>query len=450
VGKSFKKMLPVIGAVAGSFIPGVGTAVGSALGGALGGALSGGAESANVQAPNRALWDISKEVKPAQQDYASVLQNSKNVAGAASPYQTDVMKAMGMAASGQGPSLAEAQMKSAQDRTLAQQLAATKAGRGGSTALGQRQLMQQMGSSGRDIAQGAAEARLQERQNFMNQAGLAQQGLRQDITGNLNLALMPKQSLQQQELARVQAANQQAAANASSGNNMLGAMMGTAGQLIAGFAGGGGGGGSSTPSSGGYSVGGTNYGGSSGQSITGANYDLSSLPVFKKNGGLIEAGKSKPTLKYKKGGLVSKYQEYDTEDDTSIDDEDDDDENDNNNDESDNGYKNGGLAKALKDAKDTKEVDEIIPDKGWGKITIMKNQGGPVNATKGGKLNGPGTGTSDSIPARLSDGEFVVKASVVKRPGVLEHLQKLNAGKKISSRDVSQLVKALMAKKKGK
>ena len=36
---------------------------------------------------------------------------------------------------------------------------------------------------------------------------------------------------------------------------------------------------------------------------------------------------------------------------------------------------------------------------------------------EGGHVKGPGTGTSDSIPARLSDGEFVMRASAVKRYG---------------------------------
>lgn len=49
--------------------------------------------------------------------------------------------------------------------------------------------------------------------------------------------------------------------------------------------------------------------------------------------------------------------------------------------------------------------------------------GGP-----GGAVRGPGTGTSDSIPAMLSHGEFVVRAAVVGQPGVLEHLKVLNAG----------------------
>jgi len=37
--------------------------------------------------------------------------------------------------------------------------------------------------------------------------------------------------------------------------------------------------------------------------------------------------------------------------------------------------------------------------------------------TKGGASNGPGTGTSDDIPAMLSDGEFVVTANAVKNLG---------------------------------
>jgi TP901 family phage tail tape measure protein len=36
----------------------------------------------------------------------------------------------------------------------------------------------------------------------------------------------------------------------------------------------------------------------------------------------------------------------------------------------------------------------------------------------GGYISGPGTGTSDSIPARLSDGEYVIKASAVDQYGV--------------------------------
>lgn len=43
--------------------------------------------------------------------------------------------------------------------------------------------------------------------------------------------------------------------------------------------------------------------------------------------------------------------------------------------------------------------------------------GGIMDARAGGHLHGPGTGTSDSIPARLSDGEFVMTAKAVRGAG---------------------------------
>jgi lambda family phage tail tape measure protein len=50
----------------------------------------------------------------------------------------------------------------------------------------------------------------------------------------------------------------------------------------------------------------------------------------------------------------------------------------------------------------------------------------------GGLLNGPGTGTSDSIPVMASDGEFIVKQSVVAKPGVLAMLNALNGGQSVA------------------
>lgn len=44
--------------------------------------------------------------------------------------------------------------------------------------------------------------------------------------------------------------------------------------------------------------------------------------------------------------------------------------------------------------------------------------GGFMGFAGGGSVQGPGTSTSDSIPAMLSDGEYVVKASAVKRVGI--------------------------------
>ena len=46
-----------------------------------------------------------------------------------------------------------------------------------------------------------------------------------------------------------------------------------------------------------------------------------------------------------------------------------------------------------------------------------KNQPDTKTAADGGAINGPGTGTSDSIPALLSDGEFVMTADAVRGAG---------------------------------
>ena len=50
----------------------------------------------------------------------------------------------------------------------------------------------------------------------------------------------------------------------------------------------------------------------------------------------------------------------------------------------------------------------------------------PLHRAEGGKVLGPGTATSDSIPAWLSAGEFVVRAEAVRQPGVQKLLERLN------------------------
>ncbi|HFL6954533.1 TPA: phage tail length tape measure family protein [Stenotrophomonas maltophilia] len=51
----------------------------------------------------------------------------------------------------------------------------------------------------------------------------------------------------------------------------------------------------------------------------------------------------------------------------------------------------------------------------------------PVSRAQGGPVWGAGTGTSDSIPAWLSNGEFVARAKVVSQPGALAFLHAFNA-----------------------
>jgi hypothetical protein len=57
----------------------------------------------------------------------------------------------------------------------------------------------------------------------------------------------------------------------------------------------------------------------------------------------------------------------------------------------------------------------------------------PFPFADGGFVSGAGTSTSDSIPAWLSNGEFVVRASKVAKPGVLGLLRALNGGLNLPS-----------------
>lgn len=75
----------------------------------------------------------------------------------------------------------------------------------------------------------------------------------------------------------------------------------------------------------------------------------------------------------------------------------------------------------------------IIDAQAWGQAhgipiaTGIGGRGGLTVAT-GGYISGPGTGTSDSIPARLSNGEFVVNAQATSRHRELLHA--INSGAK--------------------
>ena len=72
-------------------------------------------------------------------------------------------------------------------------------------------------------------------------------------------------------------------------------------------------------------------------------------------------------------------------------------------------------------------IDPYVPhgkDYGWAPATIdysyptaLVAEGGIMDLQGGGHAQGPGTGTSDSIPAMLSDGEFVMTADAVRGAG---------------------------------
>jgi hypothetical protein len=74
-------------------------------------------------------------------------------------------------------------------------------------------------------------------------------------------------------------------------------------------------------------------------------------------------------------------------------------------------------------------------------IANASGGGGGGGAAEGGLILGPGTGTSDSIPARLSTGEFVMRAAAVRAIGVatLSSMNRgFNVGKMIHAAPVAQ------------
>lgn len=475
MGKSLKSLAPVIGTAAGSFFG----PAGAAVGGAIGTAIAGPGKTPKPVLANRSLYDVSKEAGSASSEYEKLLGRSR-AASEAGAARAEVMKQMGEAALGRGPSLAETQLKAAQDRNLSQQLAAIQGSRAGSSALGQRALLQSMGSSGQDLAQQAALARLGERASFLQAAGAADIGLRSDIESKLGTDVMPKESMRLYDQNRVQQQNAYNQAKQAKKDAMMGAITGGLSSVVGGMASGQSG--FKNPFSGMFASG-------TPQTRMPSSQDWYDAMTKKAEGGLVTkknlAKKIAEREKLVGAGVLTDAERKKIQ-----------------------GYAKGGKAKA--------EHTTVIPDKGFGKIIIIdKNkeddikgyeEGGKVDSTtgkkkekswvealeeaaqavgskikdssgrkqedineqrflnpatkkamggpvhdyqEGGDVNGPGTETSDSIPALLSDGEFVIRAKEVKKPGILAHLEAINSGK-ITKKDLSTLAKAIQEREKSK
>ena len=63
---------------------------------------------------------------------------------------------------------------------------------------------------------------------------------------------------------------------------------------------------------------------------------------------------------------------------------------------------------------------------GWQGLEVFQTKNGKAMFAAGGMVHGPGTGTSDSIPARLSKGEYVVRARAVRAVG-RDTMDRINA-----------------------
>jgi hypothetical protein len=81
----------------------------------------------------------------------------------------------------------------------------------------------------------------------------------------------------------------------------------------------------------------------------------------------------------------------------------------------------GAVIDATSDDQDIGLPEDIMPPgevkQGIVNPLLKRAQGGVMDLQDGGESKGPGTGTSDSIPAMLSDGEFVMTAKAVRGAG---------------------------------
>ena len=80
----------------------------------------------------------------------------------------------------------------------------------------------------------------------------------------------------------------------------------------------------------------------------------------------------------------------------------------------------GLLIKMTTDEEDIGPPRDVMPEGvayDWDPKLIYASRGGVMDLQDGGFSQGPGTGTSDSIPAMLSDGEFVMTADAVRGAG---------------------------------
>ncbi len=127
------------------------------------------------------IKDAAAKSKLAQQQSNLATKNAAQAASqqqAARAGQSGLISQLQAQAAGKAPSLAEAQLKAASDRSLAQQLAAAAAQRGGNQAALQRALATSQASQSAQLAQDAAQMRIQEQNAARSQLADALQSQR--------------------------------------------------------------------------------------------------------------------------------------------------------------------------------------------------------------------------------------------------------------------------------
>lgn len=197
----------------GSVVGGLGSAIGDVTGGLLGGVTSGIAGQLGPAPQVNLFSDLTEQdrlgligeaalVGDRLAPTAQAAQLATGPADQVRAQQQTLANQLQAQATGQAPSLAEAQLRQATDRSLAQQLALAASQRGGNQAATQRQLLRNQAQAGQNIARDAATARIQEQQLAQQTLGGQLSGIRQADIGQ---ATTQAQLQQQTNLANQQA-----------------------------------------------------------------------------------------------------------------------------------------------------------------------------------------------------------------------------------------------------
>lgn len=263
VTKLVKKVAPIagtilggpLGGIAGGMLSGSGglggiggmLASGGGIGGlassALGSLLSGGgkvtSQGAQVgqqgfdPASGGGMYDISIPAEVARQRSEEQLKTTLEQQKAINEARAGNIAQLGQISQGKGPSIAEAQLKAANERNLAQQLSAINAARGGATSANLRTAALARTAGGRQTAQDAASARLAEaqqaREQLFKEKMAADEGARTGTGTSFDYAVAPQRELQKKEagdLERQRIASQERAAKGSQKSGLFGSVIG--------------------------------------------------------------------------------------------------------------------------------------------------------------------------------------------------------------------------------
>lgn len=184
---------------------------------------------------NREPFDIEAEANSLSKRIDPMLQQQMTRQGQTSTAfdSANIAKNLALSASGQGPSLAQAQMKASQDRNLSQLMAAQSAARGGSGAAGARNLALASTQGNRQVAQDSGSARiLEQRQAQQDLIGLrsGEDSAAGDlIQDKFNADTAAKREMQQAEIQQFGANQQMAIAKRQGKDARTNALIGAAG-----------------------------------------------------------------------------------------------------------------------------------------------------------------------------------------------------------------------------